>query len=283
MVSEVKSGMCDKDNKHIHYEIELLLNALYHSSGYDFREYARASLKRRLLQRLANENLQYLSQMLPLILYDSAFQHKILMDLSINVTDMFRDPDFFLALRKDIIPILKTYPFVNIWHAGCATGEEVYSMAIILAEEGFYDKVNIYATDCNAKIIQEAKQGIYPVHRIQQFTENYHIAGGRHHFSKYYHSKYQQAKIDEGLKKNIIFASHNLVSDHIFAKMQLIICRNVMIYFNQTLKDKVLQLFFNSLTYKGFLCLGKKETLNFSNTEACFTPYRETERIYQKK
>ena len=264
-------------------EITLLLDAIYMKHGYDFRSYARESIKRRILQRLSISGLKNISEMLHKLIYDINFFEELLLDFSINVTEMFRDPLFYKAFRKKIIPILKTYSFLKIWHAGCSTGEEVYSMAILLKEEGLYHKAKIYATDFNQVVLQKAKQGIFPISQIKKYTTNYQKAGGMESFADYYTAKYNLAVIDKSLKENIIFADHNLASDGVFSEMNLILCRNVLIYFANDLQNRVIKLFRDSLYPNGFLCLGSKESLNFSKYVDNFDRVLAKEKIYRKK
>ena len=212
------------DNQNINLEISLLLEAIFNKYGYDFRNYSKAHIKRRILHRLSLSGLDNISAMTHKAIYDKNFASQILLDFSINVTEMFRDPDFYFFIRKEVIPILKTYPFVKIWHAGCATGEEVYSMAIVLKEENLYDRTQIYATDFNAKVIKSAKDGIYSIKNIKDFTRNYQKAGGKESFSDYYTANYNSVIIDNSLKKNIVFSEHNLVTDSVFAEVNMIIC-----------------------------------------------------------
>lgn len=263
-------------------ELELLLEAINMRYGYDFRNYAKSSLRRRVAHRMALSNMTEIHEMIPKVLYDKDFFNSFLLDMSITVTEMFRDPHFFVSLREQIVPILKTYPYVNIWHAGCATGEEVYSMAILLKEEGFYDRVRIYATDYNEKSLEIAKEGIYPLDKIKSYTGNYIKAGGKTSFSDYYHAKYDSAKMNESLKENITFSHHNLVRDGVFAEMNLIICRNVLIYFDTTLQNKVVKQFSESLCPQGFFCMGTKERLDFTEVNNEFELVSKQERIYRK-
>lgn len=267
----------------LNIEIELLLEAIYQRHGYDFRGYSAAHLKRRLLNKMNQENLKSLSEMQHLVLHDPHFFESLLKDLSINVTEMFRDPAFYMAFRQEVVPILKTYPFFKIWHAGCASGEEVYSLAILLKEEGIYNRAQIYATDFNVNIIEVAKKGIYPIDRIKDYTLNYQKAGGKHSFTDYYLAKYNSAIIDQSLKKNIVFAEHNLVTDTVFAEMHVIICRNVLIYFNRELQNKVLNLFDESLVHGGYLGLGSKETIQFSDQKDHYESISKEMKIYKKK
>jgi len=277
------NNLSDDTNQTINIEIDLILDAIFQKYGYDFRNYSRAHVKRRLLHRLAGSHLKSLSQMQHEVLYDPSFFQEILKDLSINVTEMFRDPKFYLALRTEIIPLLKTYPFIKVWHAGCSTGEEVYSFAIVLKEEGLYDRVQIYATDFNRSVLDIAKKGIYPINRIKEFTANYQQAGGKQSFSDYYMADYNSVIFDQSLKKNIVFAEHNLVTDSVFAEVNIIICRNVLIYFNRELQNKVFTLFTESLINGGFLCLGSKETLQFSQNAGLYDVLNAYEKLYKKR
>ncbi|KJF26399.1 chemotaxis protein CheR [Clostridium aceticum] len=263
-------------------ETELLLEAIFLKYGHDFRNYSRAHIKRRVLRRLSISKLSNISEMLYRVLYDRKFFEVLLMDFSINVTEMFRDPSFYRAIRKEVIPVLKTYPYIKIWQAGCATGEEVYSMAILLKEEGLYERAQIYATDFNEKVLQKAKEGIYPIDTIKEYTYNYQQAGGTTSFSDYYTAKRDFVTLDETLKKKMIFADHNLVIDGVFGEMHMIICRNVLIYFNRELQNRVIHLFYESLCYGGILCLGSKENIKFLNWEKKFQVVNEKERIFQK-
>jgi len=264
-------------------EIRLVVNAIYEKYGYDFRNYSKAHIKRRILNRFNNSGLNNISEMIHEILYNPKFVDLILMDLSITVTEMFRDPSFYKAIREEVIPVLQTFPFVKIWHAGCSSGEEVYSMAIILKEENVYNKTQIYATDFNPIIIKQAKDGLYPLSRMKEFTLNYQKAGGKANFSDYYSIHHESAKMLDSLKKNIVFATHNLVTDSVFAEVNIVVCRNVLIYFNRQLQDKVIQLFLDSLPGGGILCLGSKENLQFSEYMDHFDPFIEKEKIYIKK
>jgi chemotaxis protein methyltransferase CheR len=272
--------MGDKETEKL--EIDLLLEAIFKRHGYDFRNYARASLMRRLHYVRQKVGLERLSNMIPLILYDTSFTNQLLLDLSVTVTEMFRDPEFFLELRNKVIPLLRTYPFVKIWHAGCATGEEVYSMAILLEEEGFYDRVQIYATDINQESLNIAEEGIYPVENIRKFTANYQKSGGKSSFSDYYHAKYEMGKMNESLKRNIVFSQHNLATDHAFGDMHIIICRNVLIYFDKQLQNHVYHLFNSSLITRGFLCIGSKESIEFSDIRHQFEAISAKWRIFRK-
>jgi len=269
-------------NKQTNLEIDLLLEAIYRLSGYDFRQYNRSSISRRIYNRMGINNIPTVSRVLEKVIHDKEFLEQILNDFSINVTEMFRNPSFFKAFRETVIPVLREYPEIRIWHAGCATGEEVYSMAILLQEEGLIERSVIYATDMNEQVLEKAKKGAFPIHKMQAYTKNYMLAGGAHAFSEYYQTDYQYAYFHPTLLKNIIFAQHNLVTDHSFNEFHVVLCRNVLIYFSPKLQSQVHQLFYESLSDQGFLCLGDKETLRF---EEVISKYREiagNERIYQK-
>lgn len=264
-------------------EVRLLIEALFLKYGYDFRNYSQAHLKRRILSRFQRSGCKNIAEMIHLVLNDSRIVEKILMDLSITVTEMFRDPSFYKALRESVLPVLRTDSYVKIWHAGCASGEEVYSMAIMLKEEGLLHKTQIYATDFNPRVIQMAKQARYPLSRIKEFSGSYQKAGGKGFFSDYYKVEGEEAILHESLRKRVVFATHNLVTDSVFAEVNLVVCRNVLIYFNRQLQDHVLELFSDSLQGGGFLCLGSKENLQFSNQASRFEPVVDKERIYIKK
>ena len=267
----------------IDIEVELFISALYMKYGYDFRNYSKAHVKRRILHRLSlTPDVENISELTNKILYDEAFFRSIVSDFSINVTEMFRDADFYKALRENVIPYLKTYPFIKIWHAGCSTGEEVYSMAILLMEEGLYDRTQIYATDFNDSVLEEAKAGIYPIERVKEYTQNYQRAGGMESLSKYYTAKYDLVKFDDALKKRVVFSNHNLVTDGVFGEMNLIICRNVLIYFDRELQNRVFNLFKDSLCHGGILGIGSKESISFSSVKNQFQTLFEKEKIYKK-
>ncbi|KHD05382.2 chemotaxis protein CheR [Candidatus Thiomargarita nelsonii] len=263
-------------------ELQLLLQAIYLKYGYDFRNYAKASIKRRILHRLIKEKFSNISAMQHKLLYEVSFFERLLLDMSINVTEMFRDPSFYLALKKKVVPELKKYPFLKIWHAGCSTGEEVYSMAIILKEEGLYDRTQIYATDMNELALKKAKNGIFDISRLKQYTANYQKAGGLESFSDYYVADDKQVIMDKSLKKNILFSDHNLATDGVFGEMNLIMCRNVLIYFNRELQNRVFKLFFDSLCTDGFLCIGSKESIRFSESSDAFEDVVKNEKIYRR-
>lgn len=273
--------MSNTENERI--EIKLLLEAICLKYGYDFRNYAKASIKRRILHRLQLSGLKTISEMQYKILSDKQFFEILLQDLSINVTEMFRDFSFYQALRKKVIPTLEAKPFMKVWHAGCATGEEVYSMAIVLKEEGMYEKTRIYATDFSEEVLKKAKEGIYPIDRMKAYTHNYKKAGGQASFADYYTARYDHAIMENSLKGNIVFADHNLATDGVFGEMDLILCRNVLIYFTRDLQDRVFKLFRDSLYPGGFLCLGSKESIRFSEYSDDFEDVVKKERIYRKK
>lgn len=264
-------------------EIQLLLEAIFLKYGHDFRGYSNAHMKRRTLRRMTIEGITSISHMIHRVLNDKRFFKTLLADFSINVTEMFRDPLFYKAFREKIVPILKTYPFVKIWHAGCSTGEEVYSMAILLKEEGLYERCQIYATDFNDIVLHKAKEGIYPIDTIKDYTINYQKSGGKFSFSDYYIAKYESAMMDKSLKDKIIFAQHNLVTDSVFGEMNVIVCRNVLIYFNRELQSRVIELLTDSLINGCFLCLGSKESIKFSSSTELYEPFVEEEKIYRKK
>ena len=263
-------------------EIELLLEGIYQHYGFDFRSYAYASIRRRLWKRIEAEGLSTISGLQDQVLHNPPMMEKLLLDLSINVTSMFRDPGFYRVFREQVIPTLRTYPFIRVWHAGCATGEEVYSMAILLEEEGLYERSRIYATDINEVVLQKAKSGIFPLGRMQEYTENYIAAGGKRAFSDYYTAKYGGALFSPGLTKNVVFSQHNLVTDRSFSEFNVILCRNVLIYFDKTLQSRVLTLFYDSLAMFGILALGSKESLRFSPYEECYEQINGPEKIYRK-
>jgi len=263
-------------------EVELLLEGIFRNYGFDFRSYAYASIRRRLWKRIEAEGLQTISALQARVLHEPPLMEKLLLDLSINVTAMFRDPTFYRAFRENVIPILRTYPFIRIWHAGCSTGEEVFSMAVLLQEEGLYDRCRIYATDINEVVLQKAKEGIFPLDRMQEYTENYIAAGGRRAFSDYYLAKYGGALFSPALTKNVVFSLHNLVTDRSFAEFNVILCRNVLIYFDKNLQARVHGLFYESLAKFGVLVLGSKESMRFSPYEESYDQINGPEKIFRK-
>ena len=264
-------------------EIDLFLEAIYLGYGYDFRSYAKASVRRRIHRILGKSGCANISETIPKLMHEEGFAQSVVYEFSISVTEMFRDPEFYLSVRKNIMPYLRTYPFIKVWHAGCATGEEVYSLAIILQEEGLYERATIFATDFNETVLEKAREGIYALKDIRQYTGNYQKAAGRQSFADYYHAQYESAIMNQSLKNNITFTSHNLVTDGVFGEMHLIFCRNVLIYFDKDLQNRVLGLFADSLTLGGFLCLGSKESMQFSNIAERFKIIDERAKIYQKQ
>lgn len=263
-------------------EIELLLEGIYRKYGFDFRAYAYSSLRRRLWKRIGESGFKTVSELQERVLHDPSIMEQLLLDLSINVTAMYRDPHFYVTFRKKVIPLLRTYPFIRIWHAGCSTGEEVYSMAILLQEEGLYDRARIYATDINEVVLQRAKAAIFPLDRMKEYTDNYIKAGGKKAFSEYYTAKYDNAIFNPGLTKNVVFSQHNLVTDRSFSEFNVILCRNVLIYFDKPLQGRVHSLFYDSLAMFGILVLGSKESLKFSEYESCYEQIEMPEKIYRK-
>lgn len=273
--------MVDESSQEL--EVRLLLEALRHRCGFDIRQYAQASMRRRLLYCLSSCGIDKISAAIPLILHDQDFFNKLLYTLSVTFTEFYRDPTFYRILRERIIPLLRTYPFVNLWHAGCATGEEVYSMAILLQEECLLDKVRIYATDFNSESLQKAAEAIYRQDDLLTSEANYKKAGGKGKLSDYFIVEDGTARIDPSLMKNIVFSSFNLATDNVFTEVHMVFCRNVMIYFDRLLQNRVLRLLHNSLVHGGILCLGSKESIKFSDIDNHFLPISEKWRVYQKR
>jgi chemotaxis protein methyltransferase CheR len=263
-------------------ELELLLEAVHRRYGFDFRDYAAAPLRRRLRRRALAEDVESLSELQGLLLRDPACMERLLLDLSINVTAMFRDPSFFSALRREVVPLLRAQPFTRIWCAGCSTGEEVYSLAILLLEEGLYEQSRIYATDINEYALETARAGVVPLERMQQYTESYIRSGGTREFSEYYVAAWDAARFNSDLLGNVVFAQHNLASDRAFSDFHLVICRNVLIYFDRPLQDRVVDLFCASLGSLGILGLGRRETVAFLSSAEQFAPLAADERIFRK-
>jgi chemotaxis protein methyltransferase CheR len=243
-------------------EIDLLLEALYQHYGYDFRSYARASIERRVRRFTTVSGYEHISDLIPKALHDKVFFSRLAQHFSVSVTEMFRDPFVYQAIRTQVLPRLHSYPFFKIWHAGCATGEEVYSMAILLQEEGLLERATLYATDFNEEALDKANHGIYPLDKLREYTVNYQKAGGKDSFSNYYHASYDSAVMNEGLKRRITFASHNLAADRVFGEMHMVFSRNVLIYFNRDLQNRAVELYTDSLVHGGFLCLGTSESLS---------------------
>jgi chemotaxis protein methyltransferase CheR len=263
-------------------ELQLLLEGVYRQYGFDFREYAPASLKRRVWRRVHAEGETSISGLLVRVLHEPSVMERLLLDLSINVTSMFRDPTFYVAFREKVAPLLHTYPFTRIWIAGCSTGEEVYSLAILLTEEGLYDRTRIYATDINETVLDRARAGVFPLDKMQEYTENYIRAGGTRSFSEYYLAKYEGALFERTLTENVVWAPHNLVQDRSFNSFNVILCRNVMIYFDRSLQSHVHRLFYESLDRFGILALGHKESIRFTGFEQHYEELDAQEKLYRK-
>jgi len=263
-------------------ELSLLLEGIYRQYGFDFRNYASASLRRRVWNFMRNENVATISLLQDRILHDRTWLERFLYGLSVNVSAMFRDPHFYRVFRNDVVPLLKTYPFVRIWLAGVSMGEEVYSLAILLQEEGIYERCRIYATDINDAVLKKAKDGIYPIELMQTYTTNYIKAGGTRSFSDYYTAAYDRAILKSSLRGNVVFAQHNLATDASFNEFHVILCRNVMIYFNLRLQAHVHQLLHDSLVMFGVLGLGAKETLKFTPHEHAYEEIEAAARLYRR-
>lgn len=263
-------------------EIALLLEGLYRYYGFDFREYSPASLKRRILERMRAEKIETVSRYQERVLHDEACMERLLLGLSVHVTSMFRDPGFYLTFRQKVVPVLKTYPTVRLWHAGCSTGEEVYSMAILLQEEGLSRKSIIYATDISHEVLRKAKEGIFPLAAMKEYTGNYMKAGGKREFSDYYTAHYDNVIFHPSLKTNVVFAEHNLATDGSFNEFHVIMCRNVMIYFNKALQERVHNLVYESLSMFGIFGLGNKESLKFTPREGFYEKLDSRDKLYRK-
>lgn len=263
-------------------ELKELLESIRYLYSYDFTEYSEASVKRRIEHYMGRTNIPTLNALGKLLLKDESMFEQFVQEMTVNVTEMFRDPIFYKSFRENVIKRLATYPFIKIWIAGCSTGEEVYSMAIVLKEEGLLDRSVIYATDINQKALLAAKEGIINMSNMKAYTTNYIKSGGQNSFSDYYKAKYGNALIDKSLRRNIVFSSHNLAVDTSFNEFQLISCRNVLIYFNQSLQNKVINLFHGSLCRFGVLCLGNKESMLFTDKRKSFEEIDKKERIFMK-
>jgi chemotaxis protein methyltransferase CheR len=263
-------------------EMRLLLEAVYRHHGYDFRGYARGSLRRRLWRRIEAEGLKTISGLQERILHDPGAIERLLIDLSVSVTAMFRDPSFYLTFRSKVVPLLKTYPFIRIWAAGCSSGEEVYSLAILLREEGLHERARIYATDMSQPILDTARRAVIPLDRMRAYTQNYIRAGGKRAFSEYYEADGKNARVEPDLLSNVVFAQHNLVSDRRFNEFNVILCRNVMIYFDRQLQDHVHDLLYESLVRYGILALGHKETIRFTSQARRYEELDPAEKIYRR-
>jgi len=264
-------------------EIRLLLEALHQRYHYDFRHYAQASIRRRLRQARQQLGFATFSAMQEALLHDEAMLPRLLSYLTVQVSEMFRDPSYFRALREEVVPHLRTYPSLKVWIAGCSGGEELYSLVILFREEGLEDRTLFYATDISQDALDTAARGIYALDRIALFTENHRASGGRSSLSDYYTTAYGSAAFDKTLRDRVVFSDHSLVTDAVFAEMHLISCRNVMIYFDRMLQDRAIDLFRNSLVRGGFLGLGAKESIRFSAHANAFSDFVRTEKIYQRR
>jgi chemotaxis protein methyltransferase CheR len=264
-------------------EFQLLIDAIYHMYHYDFRGYAVASLRRRLRAAMSRFGCQTLSQLQDKVVHDASVFPALLDFLTVQVSEMFRDPAYFLAVREHVVPMLRTYPSLKVWVAGCSSGEEAYSLAILLQEEGLLSKTIIYATDINSGTLQKAAAGVYDVDRMAGFTANHHRSGARSSLSDYYTAAYGRAMFNKSLKDHIVFSDHSLATDSVFAEVQLVSCRNVLIYFNRALQDRAIGLFRESLCRQGFLGIGARESLRFSSQAEAFLNFAPAERILQKR
>ncbi len=264
-------------------EVDLLLEALYRRYGYDFRSYSRASIQRRLAQFLKQEGMNTPTELIPPLLQNENLLSKVVQHFSVCVTEMFRDPNVFAFLQAKVLPVLQTFPFIKTWVAGCASGEEVYSLAILLHEAELLNRSTVYGTDFNDAVLQMARQGVYSLDVMQEFTRNYQESGGKESFSMYYNTSSSSAAISNWLKSHLTFANHNLCSDGVFGEMHLVLCRNVLIYFNRELQDRVLTLFRDSLVHGGFLVLGTKEDLCFSSVADDFEIVDRKTRVFRKR
>ncbi len=262
-------------------ETDLVVAALYQRYGLDFRQYSRASLERRLLGLVEKLHLQHVTDLIPRLLHEPGFVDRMVNGIAVNVTEPFRDPECFSAIRQHVFPVLRTYPYFKIWHAGCASGEEVYSMAILLKEAGLLDRAQIYATDINTDALARARDGIYPVESIARGEKNYLAAGGTGRLADYTLQQYGSARFDSSLRENMVFSQHNVVSDEVFGEMVLVMCRNVLIYFERELQNRVIDLFQRSLVHRGFIALGAKESLQHITGGAAFECLDRPARLYR--
>ncbi|NHN29745.1 protein-glutamate O-methyltransferase CheR [Paenibacillus sp. S3N08] len=278
---EQKGQASDDERERI--EIELLLEGMFRLYGYDFRHYSYPSLRRRIWNRIYGERLNSVSELQAKVLHDPSSMKRLVSELVIHVTEMFRDPHMFAYFRKHVVPVLRNLPSIRIWHAGCSTGEEVYSMAILLHEEGLYERTTLYATDMSEDVLQIAGQATYPLNKMKEYTKNYILAEGKDEFSKYYSTSENAAAFHPLLHNNIVFAQHNLVTDRSFNEFHVILCRNVMIYFDAELQARVHELIYDSLCQSGFLVLGDKETITFTKYAGCYELLTSEEKLYCKK
>ncbi|MEA9356196.1 protein-glutamate O-methyltransferase CheR [Bacteriovorax sp. PP10] len=263
-------------------EVKLFIEAVFMKYKYDFRQYSLASVKRRLSSVLIVHKIKTISALQEKVLYEPDFFNAVLQYMTISTTEMFRDPNYFKAFQEKVLPYLQSYPSIKIWVAGCSSGEEAYSFAIIFKEAGLLDRVMIYATDINPVILDKAKAGIYKLEDMKKNSLNYQQAGGQKSLSDYYTASYNAAAIDPALKKSIVFADHSLATDSVFSEMQFVSCRNVLIYFDKELQNRAINLFHDSLSMKGFLGIGSKESLKFSSQSASFEQWSANDRIYRK-
>lgn len=263
-------------------ELDTLLDTLMEIYGYDFSNYARSSLKRRVNRLLIIDAFPSFAELLYRVKIDADYLTHFIEEITVNVTEMFRDPSVYKTIREEVLPVLATHSLIRIWHAGCATGEEVYSMAILLHEAGILHKSLLYATDINPIVIENIKKGIFPLNAMKQYSENYIASGGKKDFSSYYTAAYDSVRFNAALKTKMILATHNLVSDSSFNEFQAIFCRNVLIYFDKELQDKVFTLFNDSLEKRGFLVLGAKENIRFSKIASTFSQLNKEEKIWRK-
>jgi chemotaxis protein methyltransferase CheR len=264
-------------------ELELLMEAIYHRYQHDFRHYAVASLRRRVQQAMQRFGCRSVSQLQDRVLHEPEVFGQMLQFLTVQVTEMFRDPQYFLALRREVVPFLRTFPSVKVWIAGCSSGEEVLSIAIVLAEEGLLERSLVYATDINPRALDAAKAAVYPAERIAQFSANYLAAGGTRSLADYYHADYGSGVFDRSLRSRVLYADHSLATDAVFSEVHFVSCRNVLIYFDRSLQDRALTLFRDALVHRGYLGLGAKESLHFSSLAASFDEVPGRQRIYRRR
>lgn len=262
-------------------ELETLINEVFEQYGFDFGSYSKASLKRRVDRLYQMDGFTHFREFLYQIRTDEQYYKRMIEEITVNVTEMFRDPAFYAVLRKEIIPLLAPKPFIRVWHAGCSTGEEVFSMAILLKEAGLLQKSLLYATDINASVLETAKKGVFPLRMMKQYSENYMASGGAEDFSSYYSANFNIVKFDSDLSEKMVFSQHNLVSDNSFNEFDLILCRNVLIYFDTNLQSRAIKLFDDSLSVLGYLALGSKETVKYSSGNSKFQQLRK-EKIWKK-
>ena len=263
-------------------ELRLLLEAIYFKYQHDFRHYAFSSLRRRVTLAMERFDCRSVSQLQDRVLHEPQVFGQMLQYLTVQVSEMFRDPPYFRALREHVVPVLKTYPSIKLWIAGCSTGEEVWSFAILLAEEGLLERSLVYATDINADSLRAAEAGVYPLDRVAQFSANYLAAGGTRSLSDYYHAAYDGAAFDRALRQKVLFADHSLATDTVFSEVHLVSCRNVLIYFDRPLQDRAIGLFRDALVRRGFLGLGSKESLRLTSYADAFSEISASARVYQK-